>query len=83
VCGRQLVAIVFGFVLKGHHAAVRPLAFKWIRIILRCWQDGKPYDEQTCLESLRRRGSLLGPALSTQLEWTMVAGFKKISKNNA
>jgi transposase len=30
---------------KGHHAAVRALAFRWIRIIVRCWQDGAPYDE--------------------------------------
>jgi hypothetical protein len=24
---------------KDHHAAVRALAFKWIRIVFRCWQD--------------------------------------------
>ena len=30
---------------KGHHAAVRALAFKWLRIIWRCWQDRTPYDE--------------------------------------
>jgi hypothetical protein len=29
---------------KDHHAAVRSLAFKWIRITFRCWQDRKPYD---------------------------------------
>src|SRR5579871_5772197 len=29
---------------KSHHAAVRSLAFKWIRIIFRCWKDGKPYE---------------------------------------
>ncbi|MCI0354534.1 MAG: IS110 family transposase, partial [Acidobacteria bacterium] len=28
---------------KGHHAAVRALAFKWLRIIWRCWQDRKVY----------------------------------------
>jgi len=49
---------------KDHHAAVRSLAFKWIRIIFRCWKDGKPYDEQVYLNSLRRRGSLLGGALT-------------------
>ncbi len=27
---------------KSHHAAVRALAFKWIRIRFRCWKDGKP-----------------------------------------
>ena len=40
---------------KDHHAAVRSLAFKWIRIIFRCWKDGKPYEEQIYLQSLRRR----------------------------
>jgi transposase len=29
---------------KKHHAAVRALAFKWIRILYRCWQDRSPYD---------------------------------------
>lgn len=29
---------------KTHHAAVRSLAFKWIRIIWRCWQERTPYD---------------------------------------
>ena len=31
---------------EQHHAAVRALAFKWIRILFRCWKDRKPYDEQ-------------------------------------
>ena len=46
-----------------HHAAVRALAFKWIRILFRCWKDRKPYDEQTYIASLRRRGSPLAAAL--------------------
>jgi hypothetical protein len=44
---------------KSHQAAVRALAFKWIRIIWRCWQERKPYDEVKYLESLRRKGSPL------------------------
>jgi len=44
---------------KGHHAAVRALAFKWIRILWRCWQDRTPYDEQRYLGSLHRHGSPL------------------------
>jgi hypothetical protein len=31
--------------------AVRSLAFKWIRIIFRCWHDRKPYDEEARLLS--------------------------------
>jgi len=44
---------------KGHQAAVRALAYKWIRIIYRCWQTRTPYDEVAYLESLRRKGSPL------------------------
>jgi len=42
---------------KDHHAALRALAFKWIRIIFRCWKDRQPYDETVYIASLRRRGS--------------------------
>jgi transposase len=44
---------------KAHQAAVRALAFKWIRILYRCWQERTPYDESTYLHALNRRGSSL------------------------
>ena len=44
---------------SSHHTAVRALAFKWIRILYRCWQDRTPYDESKYLEALRRSGSPL------------------------
>ena len=44
---------------KEHHAAVRALAFKWIRIVFRCWKDGVAYDENKYLATLARRGSPL------------------------
>jgi len=44
---------------KAHQAAVRALAFKWIRILYRCWQERKPYDESVYLQALHRRGSSL------------------------
>ena len=65
---------------KRHHAAVRSLAFKWIRIIFRCWQSRTPYDEQIYLRSLAQRGSPLRGGLGTAVEWKNVAGFKKLSK---
>ncbi|MGC2535555.1 MAG: hypothetical protein WA350_02175, partial [Candidatus Sulfotelmatobacter sp.] len=48
---------------KDHHAAVRALAFKWIRIVFRCWQDGAVavYDENRYLATLAKRGSPLIP----------------------
>jgi len=44
---------------KAHQAAVRALAFKWIRILYRCWQDRTPYDESAYLQTLNQRGSSL------------------------
>jgi hypothetical protein len=40
-----------------HHTAVRALAFKWQRVIWRCWQDRKPYDEARYEAALRQAGS--------------------------
>lgn len=40
-----------------HQAALRALAFKWIRILHRCWQDRVPYDEAKYLNALRKRHS--------------------------
>jgi transposase len=44
---------------SSRQAALRALAFKWIRILYRCWQDRTPYDEATYLNALKRRGSPL------------------------
>ena len=44
---------------QDHHAAVRALAYKWIRILFRCWKDRKPYDEQLYLSALGKHGSPL------------------------
>jgi transposase IS116/IS110/IS902 family protein len=67
---------------EQHHAAVRALAFKWIRILFRCWKNGVPYDEQLYLTSLKRRSALLGHGLAsaTSVGWTTVAGFSKLSE---
>ena len=40
---------------------MRALAFKWQRVIWRCWQDRKPYDEPTYQAVLRQRNSPLVP----------------------
>jgi transposase len=52
---------------SSHHAALRALAFKWTRILYRCWQTRTPYDESKYLQALKRRGSpllnsIIGPA---------------------
>jgi len=43
----------------SHQAAVRALAFKWIRILYRCWITRTPYDEAKYLKTLQQRGSSL------------------------
>jgi transposase len=40
---------------KSHNAAVRALAYKWIRIIYRCWKNRLPYDESIYLAALKRK----------------------------
>ena len=44
---------------KNHQAATRALAYKWIRIIWKCWQSNTPYNEVSYLEALRKKGSPL------------------------
>jgi transposase len=48
---------------KGHHAALRALAYKWVRILFRCWQTHTPYDEQIYLNSLKQKNSPLLAAI--------------------
>jgi transposase len=43
----------------GHWAILRSLAFKWIRILWRCWQDRTPYNEKRYLDQLKKRSSPL------------------------
>jgi len=69
----------------GHHAAVRALAFKWIRIVFRCWKDGQLYDEATYLQSLQRKNSPVVATLEVAAlparvpQWKQIAGFSKLT----
>lgn len=51
---------------KGHAAAVRSLAFKWIRIIWKCWQTHTPYNEAVYLTCLKQRHSPLIKLIEAQ-----------------
>jgi transposase len=62
---------------KGHQAAIRSIAFKWIRILVRCWHEHKPYDEARYAESLSRRSSK--PTSPVTIVCKTVAGFSKIT----
>ena len=49
---------------KDHNASLRALAFKWQRIMFRCWQARQPYDEQLYLKALAKHGSWLTEELT-------------------
>lgn len=55
---------------KKHHSILRSLAFKWIRILWKCWQDRTPYNEEAYLDALKRRKS-------PDFPWPQVAELKK------
>jgi transposase len=40
-----------------HHAAIRALAFRWIRILFRLWQSQVPFDEQRHINMLKKKQS--------------------------
>lgn len=71
---------------KGRHAAIRALAFKWIRILFRCWKDRTVYDEAKYLQALAARNpkqSLDGKSSSgcgkqPKFIWTSRNGFSKL-----
>jgi transposase len=44
---------------SSHNATIRALAFKWIRILFRCWVDRTPYNESRYLVALQKRQSPL------------------------
>jgi hypothetical protein len=60
---------------KSRHTAIRALAFKWIRILFRCWKDCKPYDELTYQRALAARWPKPKAAVAVELQWKSVAGF--------
>ena len=59
---------------KSHHAAVRALSFKWLRILFRCWKDRVPYDETRYALTLQKRAS----ATPVEMRFKNVAGFTKL-----
>ena len=42
---------------KTYYTAIRALAFKWMRIIHACWEQGTTYDEAIYLAALKKSGS--------------------------
>ena len=49
---------------KKHNTIIRSLAYKWQRIMHKCWQDKTPYDEQKYLRHLQKKGSPYAPKIA-------------------
>jgi len=44
---------------KGHQTILRALAYKWARILFRCWKNHEPYNEVKYMLSLKKKNSPL------------------------
>jgi transposase len=53
-----------------HQEIIRGLAFKWQRILTRCWKNHQPYDELRYVERLRQTSSKLIAYLPPQPDQT-------------
>jgi len=58
---------------KSHHAAVRALAFKWLRIVFRCWKDRMLYDEARYTQALKKRVANL-----VEIRFKNIEGFTQL-----
>jgi transposase len=56
----------------GHNAILRALAFKWLRILWRCWQNREAYNQEKYLCQLEKRRSPIA-ARARQLALEMAA----------
>lgn len=54
---------------KTRSVILRALAFKWLRILFRCWKRRTPYDDTSYIKALQEKGSSLPrimPSLAAQ-----------------
>lgn len=62
---------------KSARVAVRSLAFKWIRILFRCWKNRQPYQEDLYQHALSRRTSPAVANSTVQVQWKSYGGMCK------
>ena len=46
-----------------HHAALRKLAMRWIRILFGVWDNGTAYDPAACMTTIQRKNPAIIPFL--------------------
>ena len=72
---------------KSQHAAVRSLAYQWIRIVFRCWKGRERYDESRYEGALKRQHqkaaakSVQPSPFELPVQWISCRLPKLISKN--
>jgi transposase len=65
---------------KSRHVAIRALAFKWMRIVFRCWKDRQPYNDDVYSQAQARRSDPVPTGNPTvQFQWKKNAGFSKMT----
>jgi hypothetical protein len=62
---------------KAHNAAVRALAFKWIRILFRCWKNKVAYSElaYTQATAQKKPEPKINPLV--EIKWEKKMGMSK------
>lgn len=62
---------------KGHNTAVRALAFKWIRILFRCWKDNVNYSELVYTKAAASKKPQTKSSPSVEIKWESKTGMSK------
>jgi transposase len=65
---------------KSRQVAIRALAFKWMRIVFRCWKVRQPYNDELYSQARARRSEPTPNANPiVQFQWKKCAGFSKMT----
>ena len=64
---------------KGHNTAVRALAFKWIRILFRCWKNSVAYSELVYTKSAANKKVQNQAGQAVEIKWETKMGMSKFT----
>jgi len=65
---------------KGHHTALRALAFKWIRILFRCWKNNVNYSELVYTNAAALKKPKPKSASPVEIKWETKMGMSKFTR---
>ena len=65
---------------KGHNTAVRALAFKWIRILFRCWKNNVNYSELVYTNAAALKKPKPKSASPVEIKWETKMGMSKFTR---